>query len=202
MLIFKKCIVARIINETEIKNREKGQAKRKFGPGGSSSQGNRNFRRFKPGMRQDKGKQPAQWQQRKTCDYYGCQHFSPCRSITGQCFECDDIGHKVANCPKATWNNQGNIKRTGVGNNPIVQRGCPPAGASFGGNRSNKKPQAGGRVFCLEGEETGDPTNTVSGTLLINHLYTRILFDSCTTHSFVNYEFANKLVNKSDEVDI
>ena len=52
--------IARIMNETEIENREKGQAKRKFAPEGSNSRGNRNFKRFKLGMRQNKGKQPTQ----------------------------------------------------------------------------------------------------------------------------------------------
>ena len=42
--------VARIINEIEIENREKGRAKKKFGLGGSDYQGNRNFKWFKPGM--------------------------------------------------------------------------------------------------------------------------------------------------------
>ena len=52
--------VAHIINMVEIENREKGQAKKKFCPRGSNSQGNINFRRFKTGMRQDKEKQPVQ----------------------------------------------------------------------------------------------------------------------------------------------
>jgi len=36
--------VACIMNETEIENREKGQAKRKFSPGGSNSLGNSKFK--------------------------------------------------------------------------------------------------------------------------------------------------------------
>jgi len=39
--------VARIIEETNIENKEKGRAKREIGPGESNSQGSRNFRRFK-----------------------------------------------------------------------------------------------------------------------------------------------------------
>ena len=50
--------VACIMNETEIENRENGQAKRKFGPGGSSSQGNMNFKKFRPRVGQNKGKKP------------------------------------------------------------------------------------------------------------------------------------------------
>ena len=43
--------IARIMNETEIENREKDQVKKEFGPGGSNSQGNRNFKRFKHEMK-------------------------------------------------------------------------------------------------------------------------------------------------------
>jgi len=49
--------VARIIDETKIKNKEKGRAKREIGRRESNSQGSRNFRRFKSEAKQDKGKQ-------------------------------------------------------------------------------------------------------------------------------------------------
>jgi len=63
--------IARIISETDIEDREKDQVKEKFGPGGSNSQGNINFRKVKHGMKQDKGKQAAQEKPRKTCDQCG-----------------------------------------------------------------------------------------------------------------------------------
>ena len=40
------------------------------------------------------------------------------------------------------------------------------------------------------------------GTLLVNHLYAHILFDSEATHSFANSEFAKKLASKPDVMDI
>jgi len=43
--------IACIISKTEIENGEKDQVKEEFGPRGSNSQGNRNFRRFKHGMK-------------------------------------------------------------------------------------------------------------------------------------------------------
>jgi len=43
--------IARFISKIEIENREKDRVKEEFGPGGSNSQGNRNFRRFKHGMK-------------------------------------------------------------------------------------------------------------------------------------------------------
>jgi len=42
--------LARIMSKTKIENREKDQVKEKFSPGGSNSQGNRNFKRFKHEM--------------------------------------------------------------------------------------------------------------------------------------------------------
>ena len=45
-------------------------------------------------------------------------------------------------------------------------------------------------MFCLEGEEVENPTATVSGTLLVNHIYIHVLFDSGATHSIVNPVFA------------
>ena len=63
--------IARIISETEIEDREKDQVTEKFGPGGSNSLGNINFRRVKHGMKLDKGKQAAQGKPRKTHDQYG-----------------------------------------------------------------------------------------------------------------------------------
>ena len=50
--MFQKAVkIACIISEIEIENREKDQVKEEFSPGGSNSQGNRNFRMFKHGMK-------------------------------------------------------------------------------------------------------------------------------------------------------
>jgi len=57
-------------------------------------------------------------------------------------------------------------------------------------------------VFFLKGEEIEDPTVTVSGTLLVNHLYTHILFKSGATHLFLSPKFVDKLASKPDEIDI
>ena len=71
-----------------------------------------------------------------------------------------------------------------------------------GSNRGGKRPQAGGRVFSLEGEEAEDPTVIVSGTLLIKHLYAHVLFDAGATHSFVNPAFAKVLASKPSEMNV
>jgi len=74
--------------------------------------------------------------------------------------------------------------------------------ATSGSNRGGKRPQAGGLVFSMKGKEVEDPTVAVSGTLLIKHLYAHVLFDSGTTHSFVNPAFAKKLASKRSEMDV
>jgi len=48
--------VARIIDETKIKNKERGPTKREIGPGKPNSQGRRNFKRSESEIKQDKGK--------------------------------------------------------------------------------------------------------------------------------------------------
>ena len=64
--MFQKAVkIACIMSETEIKNRKKDQVKEEFGPGGSNSQRNTKFRRFKHGMKQGKGMQAAQWKLRE-----------------------------------------------------------------------------------------------------------------------------------------
>ena len=89
-----------------------------------------------------------------------------------------------------------------MGTNPVTQRGLPPMNTTLGGNRGRKMPHAGGRVFCLEGDEAENLTTTVLGTLLVKHLYAHVLFDSGATHSFVNPIFAKKLASKPNEMDV
>jgi len=47
------------------------------------------------------------------------------------------MGHKVANCPRATWNCEGNIQKSEIGINPAAQRGHPHTDAPSGDNKSN-----------------------------------------------------------------
>jgi len=94
--------VARIIDETKIKNKERDPAKREIGPGKPNSQGRRNFKRSKSEIKQDKGKQAVQGKPMETCGQCGRQHPGPCRSFTGSRFQCGDRGHKATNCPRIT----------------------------------------------------------------------------------------------------
>jgi len=139
--------IARTISETEIEDRGKDQVKEKFGPGESNSQGRIRFRRVKYGKKQDKGKQATQVKLRQTCDQCGRQHTGPCRRRAGPCLWCGGIGHKVANCPKATWNSRGHTQRSGMGIKLAAQRNRLTIGTPSGNSMNNQEPQIGSRTL-------------------------------------------------------
>jgi len=88
---------------------------------------------------------------------------------------------------------------------PAASQGRPPATVPAQRNRNFKKPQAGGRVYCLEAgeeEEIEDPHTVVSGTLLVNHLFARVLFEANATHSFINPATAKRVACKFDEMEV
>jgi len=157
--------IARVIEETEAEGRPMGPTKRKFGPGGSSTQGNKKFRNFNPAKDRGKRVQVAPRQEIEPCNQCGRLHYGPWKYGTQGCYGCCAMDHKLANCPRKARNRQGNIPSSATGTNPVSQRGRPPVNTTSGGNRGGKRPQAGGRVFSLEGGEAENPTATVSGTL-------------------------------------
>jgi len=59
-------------------------------------------------------------------------------------------------------------------------------------------------VYYLEAgeEELEDSQIIVSGTLLVNHLFTQVLFDTGTAHSFINPVTAKRLAYKPDDMDV
>jgi len=70
--------------------------------------------------------------------------------------------------------------------------------------RGNSKPQAGGRVYCLEADEKGDedPHAVISGMLLVNTLPVIVLFDAGATHSFINPDTASQMNCGCTELDV
>jgi len=83
-----------------------------------------------------------------------------------------------------------------------TQQGRPLIRSPSRGKKNDKQPHIGGRVFSLEGAEAENPTCVVTGTILVSNLYAHVLFDSGAIHSFVNPEFAKKLSDKPNEMDI
>jgi len=139
--------IARIINEIEIEDRGKGQVKEKFGPRGSNSQGGISFWTVKYGMKQDKGKQASQVKLRKAFVQCGRQHPGPCRCRAGPCFGCGGMGHKVANCPRATWISQGHSQRSEMGLKLAAQRDRLTIGTPSRDSMNNQEPQIGSRTL-------------------------------------------------------
>jgi len=51
-------------------------------------------------------------------------------------------------------------------------------------------------------EETENPHTVVLGTFLVNHLFTRVFFDTGATHSFINPATAKRLACELDEINV
>ena len=70
--------------------------------------------------------------------------------------------------------------------------------------RNNRKPQRGGRVFCVEAEQEKDdnPHTVVSGTFVVNAVPVKVLFDAGATHSFINPNTAAQMTCVPEELDI
>ena len=60
--------IARVIEETKVESREMGLAKRRFGPGGSRTEGNKRFRKLNPKEDRAKGKQVMPGREMKPCN--------------------------------------------------------------------------------------------------------------------------------------
>jgi len=74
-----------------------------------------------------------------------------------------------------------------------VLPGHPTISTPARGIKNYRKPQARARVCIGAREAFEGPNTTVTSTLLVNHLYAHVLFDSGATNSFTT----PKLVEKS-----
>ena len=102
-----------------------------------------------------------------TCATYGHQHPSKeCWKCSGKCFNCGELGHKATECKKP--------------------QGKPEA----------RKIVYQGWVFALTDEEASETPTVMTGTLLIDNCYAKVLFDSGATHSFISSNFAKSLQNR------
>nr|GEW91403.1 putative reverse transcriptase domain-containing protein [Tanacetum cinerariifolium] len=82
------------------------------------------------------------------------------------CFECGAQGHFKRECPKLKNNNRGN--QGGNGNAPA-------------------------KVYAVGHAGTNPDSNVVTGTFLLNNLYTSILFDTGADRSFVSTAFSSQI---------
>jgi len=122
-------------------------------------------------------------------------------------------------CPKLLGSQQRVIPPTVPSRPPIVPPRPPsmprrPPFAAFRGRpsmstapqrtRNNRKPQMGGRVYCLEAEEERDADlhAVASGTFVVNTVPVKVLFDARATHSFINPTTAAQMTCVLEELDV
>jgi len=197
--------VARVLDESEKETQALNLEKRKRKFTRPGFQG-REDERFRPSYPPGKGKQPMSEPPKfPPCRFCGKYHTGPCAFGSDRCFECGEKGHKWSECPKLGRGQDRTLPSTGPPRPPVPARsgGLPSSGPRQQA-RANKKPQAGGRVYCLEAEEGGDedPHTVVSGTFLVNTIPVTVLFDAGATHSFVNPVITARMTCDIAELDV
>ena len=106
---------------------------------------------------------------RPQCPTCGRFHEGECWRNAGRCFRCGEVGHRIADCPKKN------------------------------AEAPQKKIKYKGRVYALTQEEAEETPEVAAGTLLVDGVYARVLFDSGATHTFISAQFAQQLENKPGE---
>ena len=110
----------------------------------------------------------------------------------------------MSNCPKAAWNQGRTLLAVDQQKPPTsAPRGRPTAIRINQPTRNFKKSQVGGRIYCIgAGEEKGENAHAVvSGTLIVNTLLAKFLFDAGATDSFINPKTTKKKPCHLDEID-
>ena len=148
-------------------------------------------------MKQNKGKQAAQWELWKTCDHCGRQHPSPWRRLASPCFGCGGMGHKVANCPKATLNSQVILRdpeqeSSQQHNEVALQLVFPQETVETVRNLKREVENSDWKEIPLKQYQV---------LLLLTIFMLVIQLISNATQSFINPRFAKKLASKPDVMD-
>jgi len=146
---------------------------------------NRTEKRSRSDYPPENGKHPmSQTSNNPPCQYCGKPHGGICLFREGRCFECRERGHKRSECPKLAGKQDrappsaGPPRPSATGPSTSPTRGRLPAPGTAPRTRNNNKPQARGRVFCLEAEEEGDEEPSCHNIRYVSRKYR-----AC--HSFV-----------------
>ena len=105
-----------------------------------------------------------------TCATCGKSHPGLCRKLSGACYGCGSVDHRVKDCPKQSGS-------------AIVNYN----------NNNNKPSTSSGRVFATTREQADKAPGTITGLIYIDDRTAFVLFDTGATHSIISTNFANKL---------
>ena len=162
-------------------------------------------RRFRPDSYQGKRKRPMVEQRHPQCQNCGRYHEGPC-NFEVIFFECRDSDHVRRDNPKILGNDPRSQPPVNQPRPPApANRGRPPAPRANQPARDARKPQSGGRVFCLEAEEEAKVEGedaVVSGMFPVNTFPTKVLFDAGVTHSFINPATAKQIACAIEDLNV
>src|SRR6185295_11049339 len=113
---------------------------------------------------------------------------------TRACFNCQETGHYIANCPYAknksaasAFSNTVNGPRP-----PVSGANRVPVGRNNKGNNNSQQPYGRTRVNHINAQEAQGAQGVVLGEFLVSSNLATILFDSGTSHSFISSNFVDK----------
>ncbi|XP_073119751.1 uncharacterized protein [Henckelia pumila] len=165
---------AAIRAESDIKRRENNFNNKRPLSGQSSSNGHVSKRPNHSGELSKETLSAPNHPQIKLCPTCHLRHEVECRQNNGACFNCEKMGHRIAQCPE-----------------PMKSKTGPNASTTTQGQPKENKPNA--RVYAITQEEADGANKIVTGTILINNVSTYVSFDFGVTHSFTSKRFAKKL---------
>ncbi|GKB49466.1 putative reverse transcriptase domain-containing protein [Tanacetum coccineum] len=129
------------------------------------------------------------------CNYH---HNGPCAP---KCQKCNKVGHLACDCRSFRNANTGNNQRTTRANQRgngcyecgaqgHFKRECPKLKNNNHGNQGGNG-NAPAKVYVVGNAGTNPDSNVITGTFLLNNLYTSILFDTIADRSFVSTTFSS-----------
>ncbi|XP_028080767.1 uncharacterized protein LOC114282313 [Camellia sinensis] len=162
-------------------------------PGSNFKKGWNNFN-TPPNKRQNTGSFTSSSQGTNTpiCPECGKRHKGVCRRISGACFRCGKTSHMIKDCPLVSQS----ISQSRA--NSIASVSAPRVNSK---EATGKETLKQGWVFALVPGDVQTIETVVSCILPICSQNAHVLVDSGSTHSFVSYAFAPKLLRPLELMD-
>ena len=133
------------------------------------------------------------------CKNYGKKHTGICLRGEGKWFKCGQAGHFDVQCPGVSSGPKPNTICFKCGKPGHIARDCKAPGPTTSrqsGTASNKAPMA--RTFNMTVRDAVRNADVIAGTLTLNSVSAKVLFDSGATKSFISQEFAQQLKLKME----